>query len=430
MGLFKGNKSKKSNYEDSLGTSGSHISADNSGKKNNKKKFSVFGRKSNNNSKNNNNGKKVKDGKSVVGTDSPGNRTTPTVDSQHQRNQYLQSQLQQQRNDPVDIDALNGDDEDYEEYDLGDIPKSISTHSQQHDDHLIHNAMLLPSGSNHANNEGRYEDRGEVEDGDVDSLDSPCSITRKNSRSNSELSGRVTNQVDNMANNTANDTARSNNNDDAAAQSDQYDVDTSPPSLAYLPHYIAALSPHSSHSPSSELPSRALRSLFTLSEHASSQKERIAMVRDPNSTSGGRNGDGESPGPLVPALLSFLQRCAKDSSEQYLTMLVLNNVSIPLENKRLIAIECGGAKTLARLLCEDPGCHLLVIIIVNLTFCEVEVRRDLLTSTITSVRKVQRSNSGSSGGKKGGLVGRYLSSGGDVQLVDALAYALLVSSFR
>ena len=102
---------------------------------------------------------------------------------------------------------------------------------------------------------------------------------------------------------------------------------------------------------------------------------------------------------LIPALLSFLRRCPRDSSEQYLSLLVLNNLSIPQSNKRIIALECGGAKLLGRMLCEDPGCHLLAIVIVNLTFGDAELNRDLLS----------------------------MGGGGEVQLVDCLGYALLVS---
>ena len=40
-------------------------------------------------------------------------------------------------------------------------------------------------------------------------------------------------------------------------------------------------------------------------------------------------------GRLVPALLGFLRRCERGSSEQYLALLVLNNISIPSDNKRV-----------------------------------------------------------------------------------------------
>jgi hypothetical protein len=164
-----------------------------------------------------------------------------------------------------------------------------------------------------------------------------------------------------------------------------------PPSIRYLSYYITSLSAESSPDPSSEPPSRALRSLFSLSEHASSHKDRVAMVQWKSQNEG-------DPSSLVPALLDFLSRCQRDTSEQYLAMLVLNNISIPHENKRCIALDYGGVKTLGRLLCQDPGCHLLVIILVNLTFCEANVRRDLFTKEA------------------------------DAHLVEALAYTLFLAS--
>jgi hypothetical protein len=118
----------------------------------------------------------------------------------------------------------------------------------------------------------------------------------------------------------------------------------SPPSIQYLSYYISALSSESSPDPSAEPPSRALRSLFSLSEHASSHQDRVAMVHWKSSS----KEEETSPMPLVPALLDFLGRCKRDTSEQYLAMLVLNNVSIPHENKRRIALDFGGVKTLGR----------------------------------------------------------------------------------
>lgn len=183
-----------------------------------------------------------------------------------------------------------------------------------------------------------------------------------------------------------------------------------PASIERLRHYVAALSPSVSPDPSAELPSWALRCLFSLSEHSSQKEQRIHMVRASCAPSEEEkeewvDDDGDAPPlSLVPALLSFLQRCPRDSSEQYLTLLVLNNLSIPTQNKRLIGLEHGGAKALGGLLCEDPGCHLLVIIVVNLTFGDNALNRDLL-----------RVRSGESEKEW------------DVQLVDSLSYALLVS---
>ena len=41
-------------------------------------------------------------------------------------------------------------------------------------------------------------------------------------------------------------------------------------------------------------------------------------------------------------------------------------------------MDCYGAEVLARLLCEDPACHLIAIILVNLTFADADLRRDLV----------------------------------------------------
>jgi hypothetical protein len=115
-----------------------------------------------------------------------------------------------------------------------------------------------------------------------------------------------------------------------------------------------------------EEPSRALRVLFTLSEnHESFESNRIQMVKDAN-------------GRLVPTLIKFLQRCQSNSSEQYLALLVLNNISIPLENKKIVAIDYQGAYILARMLCLYPDCSLIAIILVNLCFCESSLRVKLV----------------------------------------------------
>jgi hypothetical protein len=136
---------------------------------------------------------------------------------------------------------------------------------------------------------------------------------------------------------------------------------------------------------SGDRPARALRKLFTLSEHATFEENRTKMVRVDN-------------GRLAPVLLRFLERCCKGSSEQYLTLLVLNNVSIPTANKRLIAIDHGGARLLGRLLCDNPSYNLVAIVLVNLTFADAELRRELVSPAA------------------------------DVQLVETLAFALRVAS--
>ena len=115
-----------------------------------------------------------------------------------------------------------------------------------------------------------------------------------------------------------------------------------------------------------EEPARALRELFALSEHHSMHEiNRIRMIREANST-------------LVPTLLAFLQQCQPNSSEQYLALLVLNNVSIPSENKRIIALDCKGVKILSKMLCWHPESSLICIILVNLCFCDAMLRNELV----------------------------------------------------
>jgi hypothetical protein len=91
------------------------------------------------------------------------------------------------------------------------------------------------------------------------------------------------------------------------------------PTMDMLPDLVRVL--QISKETSSDKPARALRLLFALSEHGHTEK-RIEMVRAYN-------------GQLVPSLLDFVERCQPSSSEQYLTLLVLNNISIPTENKRV-----------------------------------------------------------------------------------------------
>lgn len=49
-----------------------------------------------------------------------------------------------------------------------------------------------------------------------------------------------------------------------------------------------------------------------------------------------------------------------------------------MNGQQIIGLEYGGATILARLLCDDPSCHLMAIILVNLTFTDAELRRDLV----------------------------------------------------
>jgi hypothetical protein len=92
------------------------------------------------------------------------------------------------------------------------------------------------------------------------------------------------------------------------------------PTLEMVPQFIEDL--QCAEETSSHEPASALRSLFALSEHGHTEN-RSEMVHSSRNVN------------LVPTLLSFLQRCERGSSEKYLTLLVLNNISIPSENKRV-----------------------------------------------------------------------------------------------
>ena len=112
-------------------------------------------------------------------------------------------------------------------------------------------------------------------------------------------------------------------------------------------------------------PANSLRKLFAMTENTLHPEYRTHMVSACN-------------GKLVPVLIDYLRRCKKGSSEQYLSLLILNNLSIPVENKRFIALECDCIKILAKLICEDPSCHLICIILVNLSFADSDLRRAIV----------------------------------------------------
>jgi hypothetical protein len=110
---------------------------------------------------------------------------------------------------------------------------------------------------------------------------------------------------------------------------------------------------------------RVLRKLFAFSEQT---ETRIPMVMGTK---------------LVPVLLEFCQKCRNQQQHQpqlYLALLVLNNVSIPVPNKRRIALEYRAAAILSMLLCHNPSCHLIAIVLVNLTYADASLRRDLVST--------------------------------------------------
>ena len=90
------------------------------------------------------------------------------------------------------------------------------------------------------------------------------------------------------------------------------------PTLQHVPQLIQDIKLNES----GDKPARALRQLFALSELPSDNRTEMVAETD-----------------LVPTLLTFLQRTERGSSEQYLTLLVLNNISIPAQNKRVSIID-------------------------------------------------------------------------------------------
>ncbi|GAX26806.1 hypothetical protein FisN_9Lh075 [Fistulifera solaris] len=107
----------------------------------------------------------------------------------------------------------------------------------------------------------------------------------------------------------------------------------------------------------------ALKRLFALSS-----------PEDPNASFRQRNmicvvGDA-----LLPVLFSYID--SADGVYIQTALLVINNLSTVAENKQPLAMQ--GAAILARVLARDPSCHLAAIILVNLTFCDAELRRDLV----------------------------------------------------
>lgn len=50
-----------------------------------------------------------------------------------------------------------------------------------------------------------------------------------------------------------------------------------------------------------------------------------------------------------------------------------------LTTLQIIGLEYGGARVFANLLCDDPSCHLMAIILVNLTFADAELRKQYVS---------------------------------------------------
>lgn len=253
------------------------------------------------------------------------------------------------------IQLKDQEDDDEEEPDIGDIPRTISTSL---DDRLLL-PLLLPNAQS------------------FESLGSPCDMMRKSIVSLASIDknetvavklqslceqrnppGQVSPCEESMKKQQTTETRRVVKKQTGETIARLRKITQQTPSLDHLSQYVLALSSSAQPNPSGSLPSQALRCLFSLSEHSSHKKQRIAMVKTISA-------DGSS---LVPALLSFLKRCPKKSPNKHLALQVLNNLSIPLKNKKCIALEYNGSKKLGQLLSKDPDCQMLVIIIVNLTF--------------------------------------------------------------
>ena len=84
--------------------------------------------------------------------------------------------------------------------------------------------------------------------------------------------------------------------------------------------------------------------------------------------------------PLVPILMALIEAPIKKLSEQYFltALLVLNNLCIPMQNKRPMVEHYSIVPTLCRRLVQDVSCHLIAIILVNLSICDLQLRLQLI----------------------------------------------------
>lgn len=293
------------------------------------------------------------------------------------------------------------------------IPRSISTPSRDEN-------SLLPPLPATPNDDDKDTHGNDSRVGEEDSLGSPCESMLRLQKKQEQLKKNQQQAVNNIKSAPTDEELATFHPGGTTIQKlstiISNDASDNTPTIDHLSYYIMALSSSISSNSSGDLPSKALRCLFTLSElkeDTTNKLQRVDMVKPQGPTNSGGNVK-ENEISLVPALLSFLQRCPRDSSEQYLTLLVLNNLSIPIENKRIIALQYNGISILSKMLCHDPGCHLLVIIIVNLTFGDEMLNRDLLNMKESENEQEKKNNKEEVEGDEG------------VHLVNSLSYALLV----
>jgi hypothetical protein len=241
---------------------------------------------------------------------------------------------------------------------LGDIPRSITTTaSQEEHDDKITMTLTIPSSSSFD-----------------DSIGSPCEEMCKRLILDSIIITQQTSTSSDHLISIQSPLPTCKHKVEKARMDMLRNIMRRTPSMDHLSFYAAALAPSVSPDPSADLPLIALHCLLSLSDQSCDKRQCIEMVRQStatttatNPTPSNGNDDGRS-NTLIPTLLAFLQRCPRNSPVQNLTLLILNNLSIPTENKRLVALEYGGARILGKLLSDDPGCQMILIIMVNLTF--------------------------------------------------------------
>jgi hypothetical protein len=169
-----------------------------------------------------------------------------------------------------------------------------------------------------------------------------------------------------------------------------------------LPHLVHDL--QTAPTTTSDQAGQTLRRLFALSEYSSSVFTGSSSFSDLESLTKTRN-QMITEQSFIPTLFYFLVRCYNEEkapsslissvetnpdgrksfktalhpATMYLALLVLNNICIPAENKRYVAIHCHGVQIICHLLCFDPSCRMIAIVLVNLTFgTNTQFQQDLM----------------------------------------------------
>ena len=150
------------------------------------------------------------------------------------------------------------------------------------------------------------------------------------------------------------------------------------PSIEQVPLLVqqlnAVLDAH--QSTESEKAARILRQLVIVSEDHAVRGQMIAN------------------GALLNVIFNFVDLCRTEQERRrdsavcpdeldqqaqlYLALLLVNNLSIPPANKRIIAIK--GTPFLSRILTDDPSCHLAAVLLANWTVQDAALRREMVTT--------------------------------------------------